>query len=114
MTLATLLAIAFSGALLMVLGVRDPKRLRSARHATKEAAARSPLSPALRHLCGWLSLAPGVVLGIAGEWWAFLVWLGAISALGWAVAITAGYATVDRVAHAAEPPLRRTHAAQKL
>jgi len=94
MTLATLLAIAFSGALLILLGARDPKRLRNARHGAKEAAPGSPLPPAMRHLCGWLSLAPGVALGVAGEWWAFLVWLGAITALGWAVAITAGYSTV--------------------
>jgi hypothetical protein len=93
MTLATLLAIAFSGVLLILLGARDPKRLRNARHATKEAASDSPLPSAVRRLFGWLSLAPGVALGIAGEWWAFLIWLGAITAIGWAIAITAGYST---------------------
>ena len=91
MTLATLLAIAFSGVLLILLGARDPKRLRNARHAAKEAASGSPLPSTVRHLCGWLSLAPGVALGVAGEWWAFLIWLGAITAIGWSIAITAGY-----------------------
>jgi hypothetical protein len=93
MTFVTLLAIVFSGVLLILLGARDPKRLRNSRHAVTEAAAGSPLPPAARHLWGWLSLAPGVALGIAGEWWAFLIWLGAITAIGWAIAITAGYST---------------------
>jgi hypothetical protein len=93
MTIATLIAIAFSGALLILLGTRDPKRMRSARHADKVSAGATPLPPAVRHVCGWLSLAPGVALGILGEWWAFLIWLGAITAVGWTIAITAGYST---------------------
>src|SRR5262245_25865763 len=91
MTAATLIAIVFSGALLILLGTRDPKRLRNARHGDK--AVRSPLAPAVRSACGWLSLAPGVALGILGEWWAFLIWLGAITAIGWTIAITAGFST---------------------
>jgi len=91
MTAATLIAIAFSGALLILLGARDPKRLRNARHGAN--AMTSPLPPAVRHACGWLSLAPGVALGILGGWWAFLIWLGAITAIGWTIAMTAGYST---------------------
>ena len=97
MTLAALLAIAISGALLILLGARDPKRLRNARHAapTRDGASSSPLPAAARHACGWLSLAPGVVLGVLGEWWAFLIWLGAITAIGWTIAIMGGYSTVS-------------------
>jgi hypothetical protein len=93
MTLATLIAIAFSSALLILLSARDPKRLRNSRHADKGSASATPLPSAVRHICGWLSLAPGVALGLVGEWWAFLIWLGAITALGWTIAITAGYST---------------------
>ena len=93
MTVATLIAIAFSSALLILLGARDPKRLRNARHAGKAIASVTPLPSVVRHTCGWLSLAPGVALGILGEWWAFLIWLGAITALGWTIAIMAGYST---------------------
>jgi hypothetical protein len=90
MIAATLIAIAFSGALLMLLGARDPKRLRNARHGGGKVV-KSPLTPAVRHACGWLSLAPGVALGLLGEWWAFLIWLGAITAIGWTIALATGY-----------------------
>lgn len=93
MTVDTLLAIAVSGALLILLGARDPKRLRNSRHAAQDVPAASPLPAAARHTFGWLSLAPGVVLAVLGQWWAFLVWLGAITAIGWVIAITAGYST---------------------
>lgn len=102
MTVAALLAIAVSGALLMLLGARDPKRLRNARHATGNAASASPLPAAVRHACGWLSLVSGVVLAALGQWWAFLIWLGAITAVGWAIAITAGYSTVP-ASHRSRP-----------
>jgi hypothetical protein len=93
MTVAALFAIAVSGVLLILLGARDPKRLRNSRHAAPVAGTASPLPAAVRHAFGWLSLAPGVVLGIIGEWWAFLIWLGAITAIGWTIAIMAGYST---------------------
>jgi hypothetical protein len=91
--IATVLAIAISSALLILLGARDPKRLRNARHAARAAAPASPLPAAVRHACGWLSLVPGAVLAVLGQWWAFLIWLGAITAVGWAIAITAGCST---------------------
>lgn len=77
------LAILVSGALLLTLGLRDPKRLRN-QHAHSDKPARPPMSRSLRRLLGWLSLVPGVVLMVLGEWWAFLVWLGAICVMGWA------------------------------
>jgi len=96
MTVAALLAIAVSGALLVALGARDPKRLRSSRHGANDARAASPPLPsAVRQAFGWLSLAPGIVLALLGEWWAFLIWLGAITAIGWTIAITAGYSSVS-------------------
>lgn len=92
--MAAFLAIAISGVLLVLLGARDPKRLRNARHGAQDAvAAASPLPAGVRHAFGWLSLAPGVVLAVLGEWWAFLIWLGAITAIGWTFAIMAGYST---------------------
>jgi hypothetical protein len=91
MTFATLLAIAFSGALLILLGARDPKRVRNARHRSHDRAAEAPLPRAIRRACGWSVLAPGVALGIAGQWWAFLIWLGAVTAFGWAIAIGAAF-----------------------
>jgi len=84
MMTASLLSILFSSALLVVLGTSDPKRLRNLGHS---ASKRAPTIPAgLRRSLGWLSLAPGVVLGFLGEWWAFLIWFGAIGAVGWTVA----------------------------
>jgi hypothetical protein len=97
MTIATLLAIAVSGVLLALLGALDPKRLRNSRHASDDTAVTTPPLPAAaRRACGWLSLAPGVVLAVLGEWWAFLIWLGAITALGWTVAIATGYSASSR------------------
>lgn len=95
MTVAALLAIAISGVLLILLGARDPKRLRNARHGARDAAASSPLPAAARHACGWLSLAPGVVLAVLGQWWVFFIWLGAITAIGWTIAVMGGYSTAS-------------------
>jgi hypothetical protein len=91
MTVATLLAIAFSGALLILLGARDPKRVRNARHGSHDGTSVATLPTAIRRACGWSVLAPGVALGVAGQWWAFLIWLGAVTAFGWAIAISAAF-----------------------
>ena len=90
MIAAAWIAIAFSGALLILIGARDPKRLRNARQGGANAV-KSPLTPAVHHACSWLSLAPGVALGILGEWWSFLIWLGTITAIGWTIALATGY-----------------------
>jgi len=85
--LASTLAILFSGALLALLGARDPKRLRSASaHTATTRAAEVSLPASLRRLCGWLVLLPGLVLAGAGQWWAFWIWFGATPALGWLIA----------------------------
>jgi hypothetical protein len=75
-------AILLSAALIGVLARRDPKRLRNIEVADA-AFPPSPLSAQMRSLLGWLVFAPGVVLMVLGEWWAFLVWLGALCVLGW-------------------------------
>ena len=83
MMVAVILAMLFSGALLAVLGTRDPKRLRNLAHAGSVSGAKRVLPVSIRRACGWLTLAPGLVLLSIGQWWAFLMWLGATCALGW-------------------------------
>jgi hypothetical protein len=72
-------AILISATLLAVLARRDPKRLRN----IEASDAPTPLRPQVRRLLGWLVPAPGILLMLLGEWWAFLVWLGALCTLGW-------------------------------
>jgi hypothetical protein len=92
MTIAWVLSVLFSGGLLLLLGARDPKRLRSARHERGDTAAgAAPLASGARKLSGWLVLLPGVVLAVMGLWWPFLIWFGATTAIGWAVAQTLGF-----------------------
>ena len=86
MILASLLSILVSTVLLAIVGMRDPKRLRNAAHGNRGAPLPQPLSPAARRACSWLILAPGVALMMLGQWWAFCVWMGAATALGWATA----------------------------
>jgi hypothetical protein len=81
MIVPAILAILFSAALVWVLGQRDPKRLRNVASAAVSHPVRLPRS--LRRLLGWMTLAPGLVLILFGQWWAFLVWLGALCVLGW-------------------------------
>lgn len=85
MIIATLLSVLVTGALLVVLGLHDPKRLRNARQSDG-ASNRAPLPTTIRRALGWLTLAPGVVLIALGAWWALVVWLGAFGAIGWAIA----------------------------
>ncbi len=85
-----------SGVLLhcWALAIRSGYAARGTR-ANDARAASSPLPSAVRQALGWLSLAPGIALAVLGQWWAFLVWLGAITAIGWTIAITAGYSTAS-------------------
>jgi protein-S-isoprenylcysteine O-methyltransferase Ste14 len=71
------IAIAVSLLPLIVLALRDPKRLRSRRSAQRGALANE------RRTLSIVVLVPGVVLGVLGEWPAFLIWLGSASAAGW-------------------------------
>ena len=83
MITAALLSIVFSGALLAMLGVRDPKRLRASHAARRHELV---LSAPMRRAAGWLVLAPALVLVALSQWWALLIWFGAICALGWLTA----------------------------
>lgn len=83
---ASLIAIAFSAAILIVLGHRDPKRLRSTPGNSIAVVRANALSSRTRATLGWLSVLPGAVLAIAGEWSAFFIWLGATCVCGWVTA----------------------------
>lgn len=82
MIAAALLSTLISGALLALLGMRDPKRLRNAGHRSRELVLPAPM----RTTFGWLVLTPGIVLVAMAQWWALLIWLGAIGGLGWLTA----------------------------
>jgi hypothetical protein len=83
--LTSLVSILASAILLFVLGRHDPKRLRN-HHPFASGDAMPSMSLRLRRLIAWLVPAPGLVLAMLGQWWAFLVWLGAVCALGWITA----------------------------
>lgn len=74
-------AIGASAALLTPLALRDPKRLRSLR-----ATPRVAMASTMRTVLGYGSLLPGIATIAAGQWPAFLIWLGAVTAVGWSLA----------------------------
>jgi hypothetical protein len=78
MTVAALLAIVFSAALLLLIGRHDPKRLRAAGRRDLR-----PHSPAQRRSLTIAAFAPGLMLAIGGQSAGFIIWLGATVALGW-------------------------------
>jgi hypothetical protein len=80
----SILAIAISLSALLPLALRDPKRLRSA--VRLGAAPQDALGVTRRRRLGWVSVTPGLLLALAGQWPAFLIWLGAAAACGWALA----------------------------
>ena len=86
MILPSLLSIAVSATLIALLGRRDPKRLRS-QHRVLGRTSLQRMPRGVRRFLGWLVLAPGVVLIFLGEWWAFLVWLGALCVAGWMASV---------------------------
>jgi len=75
--LCSAIAIAVSLLPVLTLALRDPKRLRSRRSAQRTAAASE------RRVLAVLALVPGLVLATLGQWPAFLIWLGSVSAAGW-------------------------------
>lgn len=70
--------------LLIPLARRDPKRLRAATRARSPVC--TPLPLLLRRALGWACVLPGLLLILAGQWPAFLIWVGAATASGWALA----------------------------
>jgi len=79
MSTVTLIAILFSAAILLLIGRRDPKRLRAA----ASSSALAPHTPAQRRTLAALALVPGVLLALAAQSAGFVIWLGAVVALGW-------------------------------
>ncbi len=73
------LALVVSLLPLILLALRDPKRLRSLRDR------RAPSSSNARRAMTAVVLLPGLALCVIGEWPAFLIWLGGVTALGWLV-----------------------------
>lgn len=81
-TLIWALSTIFASAILLTpLALRDPKRLRSLR-----STQRIAMGSTLRTVLGYGSLLPGIATIVAGQWPAFLIWLGAITAIGWSLA----------------------------
>ena len=77
-------AVAASALALASLALRDPKRLRAAARAGLKS--HGPLLLPQRRLLGAASLLPGAALASCGQWPAFLIWMGAAAAIGWALA----------------------------
>ncbi|SFF38984.1 hypothetical protein SAMN04488120_103146 [Fontimonas thermophila] len=71
------IALAISGIPLLILALRDPKRLRSLRLRT------APIPTPVRRTLAVACLAPGVALGLLGQWPALLIWLGGLTTSGW-------------------------------
>lgn len=97
-------AVIVSATIVLLIAYRDPKRLRAAASG-RAARGRKPLqalAPASRRLLAAALLLPGVLLALAGESAAFMIWLGAVTALGWVAA--------QLLAPAARPPRKRVGA----
>lgn len=62
---------------LLALAVSDRKRRRSA------GLPASALRPGVRAVLAAIVLAGGLTLAVAGQWPAFLVWLGVMTTAGW-------------------------------
>lgn len=84
--IAGTVAILASVPMLLALALRDPKRLRTILHARADVYSPTRSPATTRRVLGALVLLPGLLLVCLGEWWAVLVWLGSVMALGWAVA----------------------------
>ncbi|HEY0974161.1 MAG TPA: hypothetical protein VGE57_06680 [Solimonas sp.] len=75
------LTLALSFTPLLRIALRDPKRLRSLRSRLATA------TPAERRWLATLTLLPGVALCLIGQWPAFLIWIGGVTAGGWTLAL---------------------------
>ena len=84
---AALLALIASLVPLALIGWRDPKRLRN-RYRQQPVGVSpppAPLAAGVRRVL-WLGVAvPGGVLLGLGLWPALIIWLGALTAAGWAL-----------------------------
>lgn len=76
-TVYAAIALVVSAGPLLRAALRDPKRMRSLRQ-------RSVSDPRwLRRLLTVACFSPGIVLALIGQWPAFLIWLGGLTAGGW-------------------------------
>ena len=78
--LGSVLAILVSSVVFSVLAKTDPVR-------HKRSEALTFVSPSWRRLLLWLAWLPGIVLLFIGHHTSLLVWLGAMSIIGWVVAL---------------------------
>lgn len=81
MTLS-LIAVAVSSAILVLLCLRDPKRMRSVR------LKGAPQGTGTRRILTAASLLPGLALAVNGNAAAFLIWLGGYAVVGWLVTLS--------------------------
>ena len=79
--IALLVAVCVTAAMLAMLALHDPKRVRTVARAGGQRG-RTFGKPA-RVAFGIASIAPGAMLAAHGEWPAFLLWFGSSCAVGW-------------------------------
>ena len=84
MMIAPITAIAFSGVIILLLCLGDPKRRRTARLSGRE------MSVATRRMLAAAACLPGLVCALIGDAAAFMMWLGGCGVLGWFVALWFG------------------------
>lgn len=80
-SMLSIVAIFVSMISLLVLGLRDPKRLRTQSKHLQQSM--EPLPIGARRVLTAIALAPGLLLAFFGFWQPFLVWLGATCTLAW-------------------------------
>lgn len=88
--LMSLVACAWSLAMIVLLALSDPKSRRTAQRSARL------VSSTLRRTAVAVALLPGVLLLAAGSAVAVLVWFGFVTIAGWAVAIAFAPAAHDR------------------
>ena len=79
--LISLVACAWSLAMIVLLGLNDPKSRRTAQRSTRRVFS------SLRGTAAIFALLPGALLLAAGSAVALLIWFGFVTVAGWAVAI---------------------------
>ncbi|ABQ69910.1 hypothetical protein Swit_3564 [Rhizorhabdus wittichii RW1] len=87
--LIPIFAIAFSTAIILILGRGDPKRRRTARLPGGGQSVRT------RRLLAALACLPGLYCIFTGDAAAFFIWLGGCGVAGWFVALGFGQSRQD-------------------
>jgi hypothetical protein len=89
MILLSLVAVAFSGVILVLLGLGDPKRRRAA------GLGNGEMIVAKRRLLAGIACLPALLCVALGDAAAFMIWLGGCAMVGWFVALWFGQAGKD-------------------